>query len=190
MTIDKPKGHVSMPFTWEISSVLMGDLLGIFGIKLDYFNFNDIGFDSAKFKGIRFNGAAMKGILNPDESFQIICKASVSFSNALKSVDVYLILARPAGQLTKSAVIIYVKGVKTIGEALEAFNKQWSVINDFGMIRKIKQDCIIMLAKEDITMVDNDEINKLISPFITEHDTRQIPKGVNVRVKVPMEGII
>ena len=189
MTIDKPKGQVSMPFTWDISSVLMGDLLGLFGITMDYFKFNDIGFDSTKLEGITFNGAAMKGQLNPDESYQIVCKASVSFSQAIKSGDVYLILTRPAGQVTKPAVIIDIRDIFNIGEALEVFIRQSSFISDFGMIGRIERDCIIMLAKEEITMVDNDEINKLISPFITEHDTRQIPKGVNVRVKVPMKGI-
>ena len=179
-----------MPFTWEITSVLMGNLLGIFGITMDYFRFNDIGFDSTKLEGITFNGAAMKGLLNPDESFQIVCKAPVSISKVLKSVDAYLILTRPAGQVTKSALIIDVKDISNIGEALEVFIRQSSFINSFGMIGKIKQDCVIMLAKEEIAMVESDEINKLTSPFITEHDTRQIPKGVNVRVKVPMEGIL
>ena len=188
MKINKPKGQVSMPFTWEIASVLMADLMGIFGITMDYFKFNDIGFDSTKLEGITFNGAAMKGVLNPDESYQIVCKASVSFSAAIKSGDVYLILTRPAGQVTKASVIIDIRDIFNIGEALEVFVRQASFISDFGMIGRIERDCIIMLAKEDITMIDNDEINKLVSPFITEHDTKQIPEGVNVRVKVPMKG--
>ena len=189
MTIDKPKGKVEMPFTWEITSVLMANLLGIFGIRMDSFKFNDIGFDSTKLQGITFNGAEMKGVLNPDESYQIVCKASVSNSQALKSGDVYLVLARPAGQVTKAAIIIDVKEIYNIGEALQVFITQASFISDFGMIGRIERHCIIMLAKTEITMVDDDEINKLISAFITEHDTREIPEGVNVRVKVPMKGI-
>lgn len=188
MTIDKPKGQVNMPFKWEITSVLMVDLMGVFGITMDYFKFNDVGFASEKLEGITFNGAQMDGILNPDESYQLVCKASVSNSAALKSGDVYLILTRPAGQVTKAAIIIDIKDIFNIGEALEVFIKQSSFISDFGMIGRIERDCIIMLAKEEIAMVDNDAINKLISPFITEHDTKQIPKGVNVRVKVPMKG--
>ena len=189
MKINKPKGKIAMPFTWEITSVLMADLLGIFGITMDYFKFNDIGFDSTKLEGITFNGAEMKGILNPDESYQIVCNASVSNSQALKSGDVYLILARPAGQVTKPAIIIDIRDIFNIGEALEVFIRQSSFISDFGMIGRIERDCIIMLAKKEITMVDDNEINRLTSPFMTEHDTRQIPEGVNVRVKVPMKGI-
>ena len=189
MTIDKPNGKTGMPFTWEITSVLMADLLGIFGITMDYFKFNDIGFDSTKLEGITFNGAEMKGILNPDETYQIVCKSSISNSQALKSGDVYLILTRPAGQVTKAAVIIDVRDIFNIGEALEVYIRQSSFISDFGMIGRIERDCIIMLAKEEITMVDDVEINRLISAFITEHDTKQIPAGVNVRVKVPMKGM-
>ena len=180
-----------MPFTWEIESVLMTDLLGVFGITLlKGYNFKEVGFDTSKLDGITFNGAAMKGLLNPDESFQIICKASVSSSQALKSGEVYLILTRPAGKVTKSAVIIDVKDIYNIGEALEVFIKHSSFISDFKMIGRIERDCIIMLAKEEITIVDDAEINELVSPFITEHDTREIPEGVNLRVKVPMKGVI
>ena len=179
-----------MPFTWEIESVLMVDLLGVFGITLlKGYNFKDVAFDTSKLEGITFNGAAMKGLLNPDESFQIVCKANVGSSQALKSGVVYLILARPAGQVTKSAVIIDVKDIYNIGEALEVFIKHASFISDFKMIGRIERDCIIMLAKQEITVVDDVEINKLVSPFITEHDTRQIPEGVNLRVKVPMKGV-
>ena len=189
MKIEKPKGKVSMPFTWEIASVLMADVLGIFGITMSYFNFNDIGFDSSKLEGITFNGATMKGLLNPDESYQIVCNASVSFSQALRSGDVYLILSRASGQVTKPAIIIDIKDIFNIGEALEVFIAQSSFISDFGMIGRIERDCIIMLAKEEITMVDDEQINNLTSSFITEHDRKQIPEGVNVRVKVPMKGV-
>ena len=189
MTINKPKGKIGMPFIWEISSVLMVDLLGKFGITMSYFNFNDIGFDSTKLEGIIFNGATIKGLLNPDESFQIVCKASVSFSQAIKSGHVYLILARPAGQVTKPAIIIDIDNTINIGDALEVFITQKSFISDFGMIGRIQRNCIIMLAKEEITMVDNNEIKNLLAPFIKPYATKQIPKGVNVRVKVPMKGM-
>lgn len=190
MKINKPKGQISMPFTWEITSVLMADLMGIFGITTDYFKFNDIGFDSTKLDGITFNGAEMKGVLNPDQSYQIVCKATVASSAALKSGVVYLILTRPTGQVTKAAIVIDISDIHNIGEALEVFIKQSGFISDFGMIGRIERDSIITLAKEDIAMVDNDAINEMVAPFITEHDTKQIRKGVNVLVKVPMKGML
>ena len=52
MTIDKPKDEESIPFTWKIASVLMGDLMGLFGITMSQMNFNDIGFDSTPLEGM------------------------------------------------------------------------------------------------------------------------------------------
>ena len=186
MKINKVEGQVSMPFTWEVESITITELMGIFEVTMDSFKFEEVGFDSAQLEGITFNGAAMKGALNPDESYQLVCKSKATFSKL--SGDVYLILTRPAEQVTKASVIIEIKEISDVGQALGAFATQFAFISGFGMIGVIERDCIIMLAKDDITMIDDDEIDKLVSPFITEHDTKHIPKGVNVRVKVPIKG--
>ncbi len=92
------------------------------------------------------------------------------------------------GQVVKAAIIIDVKDTINIKDALEIFITQKDFISDFGMIGRIERDCVIMLAKEDIVMVDNDDFDALVSKFLTPHDTKQIPKGVNVRVLVPVKG--
>ena len=189
MIIDKPKGDVVLPFVWNIeSAVLMADLMGIFGITTSSMNFNDIGLDTGKFDGITFATPIIKGQLNLDETFQIVAKSSVSFSAALGQGTVYLILTRPAGSVVKPAVIIDVVDSKNIQEALEVFITQKDFISDFAMIGRIERNCIIMLAKEDIVMVQNEDLMTLVKDFITEHDTKQIPAGCNVRVMVPMKG--
>eukprot|EP00794_Sanderia_malayensis_P016803 gene16803-18499_t len=187
MIIDKPKGETSLPFTWEIPMVLMVDLMGIFGITASAMNFNDVGFDSTKLEGITFTGATINGQLELDDTFQIVAKASVALSQAVSNGEVWLILTRPTGSTTKAAIIIDVKDTINIQEALEVFITQKDFISDFGMIGRIERDCIIMLAKDDITMVQNEDLMTLVGKFITPHDTKQIPKGVNVRVLVPMK---
>ncbi len=130
------------------------------------------------------------GQLDLDDTFQIVAKASVAFSKALQQGEVWLVLTRPAGTTTKAAVIIDVKDTINIKDALEVFITQGGFISDFGMIGRIERDCIIMCAKDDIIMVQNEDLMSLVSKFITEYDTKQIPKGVNVRVLVPMKGAL
>ncbi len=189
MIIDKPKNEETLPFTWDIDMVLMVDLMGIFGITSSAMNFNSVGFDGSVLDGITMTGATIKGQLGLDETFQIVAKANVAFSKATQSADVLLILTRPAGQVTKPAIIIDVKDTINIKDALEVFIRQKDFISDFGMIGRIERDCIIMLAKEKIVMVQNEDVMNLMSKFLVAHDTKQIPEGVNVRVLVPMKGI-
>ena len=51
--------------------------------------------------------------------FQIVAKAEVALSQAVKSGEVYLILTRVAGKVTQAAIIIDMLDMFNIGEALE-----------------------------------------------------------------------
>ena len=186
--IDKDLKKSTMKMKWRIHNVAMGDVIGLFGIKMDVFKFNDIAFDSTKLEEITFASASIEGILKPDETYQIVAKASVSNSKAFKSGDVYLVLTRNADEATKAALAIDIRDVHNIGEALEHLIDQHDFISDFGLLGRIERDCIIMLAKDDIVTA-GESIDNLLSAFITPTATKMIPKGVNVRVKIPVKGL-
>ena len=196
MVIDKPKGKASMPFTWEIETLLMVDIMGIFGVTISQLNFMGIGLSTDNLEGVTFANPECTGEIGlvddiettGSETFQLACKASVSNSKAMKSGDVYLVLTRAKGQVVRPAIVIDVKDIFNIQEALEHFISEGAFISDFSMLGRIERDCIIMIAKDDIIMVNNEALMKLVGPFITPYDTKQIPKGVHVRVKIPLKG--
>ena len=76
-------------------------------------------FVSVNISGVTFNGATINGEMSTSNTFQIVAKAGVAFSQAVKSGDVYLILTRVAGKVTRPAIIIDMKDIFNIGEALE-----------------------------------------------------------------------
>ena len=76
-------------------------------------------FVSVIIAGVTFNGATISGEMSTSNTFQIVAKAGVAFSQAVKSGDVYLILTRVAGKVTRPAIIIDMKDIFNIGEALD-----------------------------------------------------------------------
>ena len=196
MVIDKPKNEASLPFQWKIDSLLMVDLMGIFGITMSQLNFLAIGFDTGKLEGLTFENPDCNGqidlIKDPtqrtSETFQIVCKASISNSAAFRTGDVYLIMTRAAGQVVRPAIVIDVADTINIQETLENFISEGAFISDFAMLGRIERNCIIMIAKDEIVMVENQKLMDVVKPFITEYDTKMIPEGVHVRVMIPLKG--
>ncbi|XP_065055347.1 uncharacterized protein LOC135683868 [Rhopilema esculentum] len=195
MVIDKPKNEASLPFQWKIDSLLMVDLMGIFGITMSQLNFLAIGLDTGKLEGLTFENPDCNGqidlIKDPtqrtSETFQIVCKASISNSAAFRAGDVYLIMTRAAGQVVRPAIVIDVADTINIQETLENFISEGAFISDFAMLGRIERNCIIMIAKDEIVMVENKKLMDVVKPFITEYDTKMIPEGVHVRVMIPLK---
>lgn len=186
MTLDKAKEKEVLPFTWEISSITLPDLLGAFELSVeDNMDFNEVGFASDKLNDIEFAGPTITGQIDLDEGFQIITKASIPMK---EKTEFSLILTKEAGETVKSAVVIDIKEQSSIRSGLDTFITHNDFISAFALITNIEGDCLIMAAKEEITVVYDDDLTNMMSKFITEYDTTEIPEGVHVRISVPMLG--
>ena len=100
-----------------------------------------------------------------------------------------MILTRVKGGIVSPAVVLAVTKIVNIKQLFEFILDGYDFAGNYGMIENIQDDSMIMIAREDVVMVKNDALERVISAFITEHDTKSIPKGLHIRVKVPLKGM-
>ena len=139
--------------------------------------------------GMQFTNPEITGQIQTDGTFQLVSKANVGVTATLKDEDVFVVLSRVKGGTVKAAVVLAITQVVNIKDLFDFLFDKHEFAGNYGMIQSIQDDSVVMIAQDDVVMVENKALKTAMSEFITEHDTKTIPKGLNMRVKVPLKGM-
>ena len=138
---------------------------------------------------MQFTNPEITGQIQTDGTFQLVSKANVGITATLKDEDVFVVFSRVKGGTVKAAVVLAITQVVNIKDLFDFLFDKYEFNGKYGMIQSIQDDSVVMIAQDDVVMLENKALKTAMLEFITEHDTKSIPKGLHLRVKVPLKGM-
>ena len=76
---------------------------------------------------------------------------------------------------------------KNIKELMDPLMKNQATIRAYAMLRRFIGQCVLLIAPKEIVMIEDEDLLTYLKPVLTPSDTKMIPKGVTIKVKVPMK---